>query len=181
MKKILVIVDMQNDFTSGVLGNVECEAVVPKIAGLVQIDKYDTVYLTQDVHHEDYLETQEGKKLPTPHCIVGTVGGEIRDEIIDALCSQHSEYAIFSKSSFGSLRFAEFMKQQYGKEQDDLEIDFVGVCTGICVINNVLLIKAALPEANVRVIEDCCACVTPESHKTAIEAMRMCQVDIVTD
>ena len=179
MSKILILVDVQNDFTSGVLGNAECEAVVPKIAGLMQSDEYDAVYLTMDVHREDYFETQEGKKLPTPHCIIGTVGCEVRDEITDALGSLNKEYSIFSKSTFGSLRFAEFLKQQYGKKQADLEIDFVGVCTGICVISNVLLVKAALPEVSVRVIEDCCACVTPESHKTAIDAMRMCQVDII--
>lgn len=179
MEKILIIVDMQNDFTNGALGNAECEAAVSKIAKLVEKSTYDRVILTRDTHKENYLDTQEGKKLPVLHCLENSDGWQIRDEIMDAIKSHYSKPEIINKTSFGSLYLGELLKEEYLLVQENLEIDFVGVCTGICVISNALIVKAALPEAKVCVIEDCCACVTPGSHKTAIEAMKTCQIDII--
>ena len=179
MKKILIIVDMQKDFTNGVLGNAECEAAVQKIAIIVKQESYDFICLTRDTHYDNYLETQEGKKLPIAHCIKDTDGWQIREEIMNAVSQKYrdSEYKIVDKESFGSISLGQFLCQEY--QSEELEIHFAGVCTGICVISNVLIAKAALPEAKVCVIEDACACVTPESHKTAIEAMKTCQVDII--
>lgn len=180
--KILIIVDEQVDFTSGVLGNKECEATVNKVVDIINTKDFDKVILTRDTHSENYLETQEGKKLPVVHCIEGTDGWQIRDEIMQAVQHKYSEnenYHVIDKRTFGSLYLGKWIESNYILEQADLEITFVGVCTGICVISNAMIVKASLPEAKVSVISDACACVTPESHKTALEAMKMCQIEII--
>lgn len=178
MKNILVIVDMQNDFTNGVLGNAECEAAVPKIVDLINSKKFDNVVLTRDTHGLDYLDTQEGRKLPVPHCIRYSDGWQIRSEITDAIKSNYKEddWSIVDKYSFGSTKVLQEVEKYL---QNDAIITFCGVCTGICVISNVAIAKATFPENRVQVIEDACACVTPESHKNAIEAMKTFQVDII--
>ncbi len=189
MKKILVIVDMQNDFITGPLGNADCQAVVNNIIEIVNNEKYTDIILTRDTHQENYLDTREGKNLPVAHCIEGTEGFEIDSDIMSAVENKYKTSEIrnylnqkenmpiiINKPSFGSMELASLLSENVNAE--DI-IDFVGVCTGICVISNVLLAKAAVPETNVRVIENACACVTEESHRTAIEAMKMCQVEIV--
>ncbi len=177
MKKILIVVDMQKDFTTGVLGNAECEAAVQKVVKVIETRLYDKIYLTRDTHYDDYLETQEGKKLPVPHCIKGSDGWQIREEIMQAVSDNYMEYEVLDKATFGSMELGRCLERE--SLTNDLEIHFVGVCTGICVISNVLIAKAALPEAKICVIEDACACVTPESHRTAIETMKTCQVDVI--
>lgn len=179
MKKLLIIIDMQNDFITGCLGNNECRAVVKEVTEVVSSGIYSDVILTRDTHNDNYLETQEGQKLPVPHCIKNTEGWEINKEVMNAVKLNFSaeNIAIIDKPSFGSLELAMLLKKYNNKEYDC--IDFVGVCTGICVISNVLIAKAAVPEINVRVIEKACACVTPTSHKTAVDAMKTCQVDII--
>lgn len=179
MTKILIVVDEQIDFTSGVLGNKECEGTVKTSVDVINENKYDEIYLTRDTHQKNYLETQEGRNLPVEHCIEGTDGWQIRPEIIEAVNHKYGSNVHFiDKPSFGSLYLANRLREEYFVEQEDVEITLVGVCTGICVISNAMLIKAALPEAKVKVIEKACACVTPESHKNAIEAMKMCQICI---
>lgn len=189
MKKILVIVDMQNDFITGPLGNADCQAVVNNIIEIVNNEKYTDIILTRDTHQENYLDTREGKNLPVIHCIEGTEGFEIDSDIMSAVENKYKTSEIrnylnqkenmpiiINKPSFGSMELARLLSENVNAE--DI-IDFVGVCTGICVISNVLLAKAAVSETKVRVIENACACVTKESHRTAIEAMKMCQVEIV--
>lgn len=180
MKKILIIVDMQNDFTTGVLGNAECAAVIPKIVDLVSSKKYDKIILTRDTHQLDYMTTQEGKKLPVEHCIENTNGWGIVAEIGTAVKNNYSskDWSVIDKATFGSIYLGNYLRETYFIEQEDIEVDFCGVCTGICVISNVAIVKAALPETKVSVIENACACVTPASHETAINAMRTFQVDI---
>ena len=180
--KTLVIVDMQNDFTSGALGNAECEAVVPEVVSLVNSKEFDKIILTRDTHDGKlYLDTQEGKKLPVPHCIKGTDGWQVRSEIMEAVEKNYDkkDYVIIDKPTFGSTDLACTLEYIFKNNQNKLEIYFCGVCTGICVISNVALVKAFLPESKVCVVEKACACVTPESHRTAIEAMKTFQVDIV--
>lgn len=183
MKKILVIVDMQNDFVTGSLGNEECKHVVTEVVDVICKGEYDEVLLTRDTHHDDYLTTQEGKKLPVEHCFENTYGWEVVDEIRIALqekyANDNEKVRYFNKHVFGSVELAEYLQKQE-LENKDLTIDFVGVCTGICVISNVLLAKAFCKDANVRVINRACACVTPQSHDTAIQAMKNCQVEIIT-
>lgn len=170
MKKLLAVIDMQNDFIFGALSNSETEKVLSNVVEYVKQanDRGVEIVFTRDTHDENYTSTQEGKKLPVPHCIKDTEGWQIADEL--------SEYAqnIFDKYTFGSLLLA-----QYALDNQFDEIDLVGVCTDICVISNALLLKAFLPESEINVIESCCAGVTPERHRNAIDAMRDCQINIL--
>ena len=178
MKKILVVVDMQNDFITGALGNAECQATVQKVVDVIKNNKYDNIFLTRDTHHDNYMETQEGKNLPVPHCIENTAGWEIVDAVSEAVAvCRDADVKIINKPTFGSVELGAILRAIYDKE--DAIIDFCGVCTGICVISNVMIAKANCPEAEIRVFQDACACITPESHRTAIEAMRLCQVTII--
>ena len=152
---ILVVVDMQNDFIDGSLGTEEAQRIVPEVVKKIQT--FDgTVFATRDTHEENYLETAEGKKLPVRHCIRGTKGWQIRQEIADLL----TEAPVDKVTSIES-------------------ITLIGLCTDICVISNAMLCKAFLPEVPVQVDASCCAGVTVESHMQALEAMKMCQIDIL--
>ena len=183
MYKVAVIVDMQKDFTTGALGNKACEAVIPKIVDVIAYGGYDEVFLTRDTHDEHYLETQEGRKLPVVHTQRGGEGWQIVPAIMEAVHAncEADRIHVIDKPTFGSEELMLAIKDiaKNYKEYGELQVDFMGVCTGICVISNVLPAKMAAPEATIRVIDSACACVTPESHRTAIEAMRTCQVDIV--
>lgn len=179
MKKILVIVDMQNDFLTGALGNAECQKTIPAVVAQVRTGDYDKVFLTQDTHAADYLNTREGKNLPVEHCIEGTEGWKVNAEVLSAVDEVYGtaseKVSILTKPTFGSVMLAKELEAFYEKDKD-LHIDFVGVCTGICVISNVMLAKAYCPEAELRVLSDACACVTTQSHVQALEAMKLCQV-----
>lgn len=180
MLKIIVITDEQVDFTTGVLGNNECEATVPSVIRHLETGDYDIAVFTQDTHGSDYLNTQEGLRLPIPHCQESYPGWQIVPEIYKAAKASCKDIYIIKKPTFGSFALAELLKDLCaGIPEDQVEIHFVGVCTGICVITNVLITKTALPEARVCVIRDACACVTPQSHETALAAMATCQVDII--
>ena len=174
MRKLLVVVDMQNDFVTGALANEAAQKIVPKIKKY--IDNFDgRVVFTQDTHYEDYLNTEEGKKLPVEHCIVDTEGWEIVKEL------HYPGTLKFKKFTFGSTELGEFICDYYQTTSEEKsEIYFCGTCTDICVISNVLLTKAYVPDNRIIVLEDLCAGITPESHKTALEAMKACQVDIET-
>ena len=182
MKKVLVVVDMQVDFTTGCLGNEECKAVISEVTDVIKHGEYDRVYVTKDTHQKNYLCTQEGQRLPVVHCVENTKGWEIDASVWQACIDTYAgkDLVTICKPTFGSLMLGQ-MLQTYAEHfpQEELEIHFVGVCTGICVISNVMIAKASVPEARVCVIERACACVTKESHQTAIEAMRTCQVDII--
>ena len=170
--KILVVVDMQNDFIDGALGTKEAVAIVPNV--LEKIKNFDgTVLFTRDTHKDNYMETQEGKNLPVPHCIKGSIGWQIRSEL-DVLRNTPA----IDKVTFGSSLLPE--KLLALNAVDPIEsITFVGLCTDICVISNVMITKAFLPEVQIIVDAACCAGVTPESHKNALEAMKVCQVQVV--
>lgn len=173
MKKILVVVDMQNDFINGSLGTKEAQAIVERAAA--KIEGFEgRIYVTMDTHQSDYLETAEGKKLPVVHCIKETDGWRLNERIMTALSQK--DYSIIEKVTFGSTQLAE----EAGKvgKQEELEIECFGLCTDICVVSNVLLLKAHFPEAKIMVHADCCAGVTPETHEAALTTMKMCQIDI---
>ena len=170
--KLLVVVDMQNDFIDGALGTKEAVAIVPAVKKKIQ--EFDgKVLFTRDTHFENYMETQEGKNLPVPHCIKGTDGWQIRKEL-DEL---RTEDAI-DKLTFGSSELGILLTQMNEKEKIE-SITFIGLCADICVISNAMLVKAFLPEVPVTVDSACCAGVTPQSHENALEAMKMCQIKIV--
>ncbi|MBE6910829.1 MAG: cysteine hydrolase [Ruminococcaceae bacterium] len=173
MRKILVVVDMQNDFIDGSLGTAEAIAIVPKV--VEKMKEYDpwNIYLTRDTHYENYPETQEGRNLPVEHCIRDTYGWQLRAEVAEAAKGA----AIIDKPTFGSVELAS--KLMVERAQEALEIEIVGLCTDICVVSNALMLKAALPEAPITVDAACCAGVTPEKHAAALETMRSCQIDVV--
>ena len=128
----------------------------------------EEVVYTADTHPENYLQTREGRLLPVPHCIKGTAGWEILPEVYKAGAK------VFEKPTFGSLELMDYVKAG-----GYTEITLCGVCTDICVVSNALLIKAALPEAEVRVVSSACAGVTPEKHTAALETMRSCQISVL--
>ena len=169
MKKLLIVVDMQNDFLFGALGTPEARSILPAVRGEIASARARGVQVvyTRDTHARDYLKTQEGKRLPVPHCEQGTPGWEIVEGLYDG-------GEIFDKPSFGSVALAEYAK---AGGYDDVEL--VGVCTDICVISNALLLKAFCPEARVWVRAAACAGATREGHENALAAMRACQVDVV--
>lgn len=173
--KVLIVVDMQNDFIDGALGTKEAQEIVPKVAE--RIKSFDgRVIATRDTHEENYLDTQEGKKLPVKHCIRGTAGWEIRPEIQELIRELPMD-----KLTFGCLDLGNAL-QKYDEWQEKIEsVTLIGLCTDICVISNAMIVKAALPEARVIVDASCCAGVTPESHKQALEAMKVCQIEVVGD
>lgn len=179
-EKVLVVIDMQKDFTTGVLGNQECVAVIPQVVQVIRQGDYTQVIFTRDTHQDNYLETREGKYLPVAHCIEGSEGWEIVDEIMEAAEEKvgKDKLRIFDKPTFGSVELGSYIKERE-TQGSKMIVDFVGVCTGICVISNVSIVKANCPEADVRVLEKACACVTPDTHKTAIAAMKTFQVEII--
>ena len=169
--KILVVVDMQNDFIDGALGTSEAVAIVPYVKQV--IESFDgKVFFTRDTHFDDYMNTQEGKNLPVPHCIKGSDGWQIRPEL-DSLRKTEA----IDKVTFGSSALVDVLK----KEKDIEEITFIGLCTDICVISNVAVVKAFFPEIPISVDAKACAGVTPQSHRTALNAMKAIQVKIINE
>lgn len=172
--KLLIVVDMQNDFIDGALGTPEAQAIVPNV--IAKIKNHDGLVLsTRDTHYANYMETQEGKNLPVPHCIQGTFGWEIQSDI-QALLTE----APIDKPTFGSTVLGERLLSLH--KETPLEcITLIGLCTDICVISNAMIAKAFLPEVPVTVDASCCAGVTPATHLQALEAMKMCQIQIEGD
>lgn len=173
MKKILIVVDMQNDFIDGSLGTKEAVDILSKVKS--KIEEYrqsgHPVIYTRDTHTDDYLDTQEGKKLPVVHCIKDTPGWAILSQL------DTRDSIIIDKPTFGSAAMMTYITENY----PGADFELIGLCTDICVISNALLLKAFLPETRISVDASCCAGVTPASHKNALEAMRMCQIDIINE
>lgn len=172
---VLIVVDMQNDFVDGALGTAEAVAIVPHVADRVAkgIAQGEKVLFTRDTHEEHYMETQEGHKLPVPHCIRGTKGWEI----IPQLQTVAADCEVVDKPTFGSAELGEKLKGLH-EEKAIEKITLIGLCTDICVISNALLAKAFLPEVEIAVDASCCAGVSPESHRNALGAMKTCQITI---
>lgn len=197
MKNVFIVVDMQNDFVDGALGTPEAQAIVNKVADQIRARaNKDTILLvTKDTHNTDYMETLEGKNLPVAHCIKNTHGWELAPAIQEAIYDTRDKYFGFDsyfpyvadhivcKPTFGSMDIQNLLfviDDMTGTQPGELgEITLCGLCTGICVLSNAILCKATMPEVPVKVIEDCCACVTPASHKTALDAMKLCQIEII--
>ena len=178
--KVLVVVDMQNDFIDGALGTPEAQAIVPKVCGLIGRD-YDTVCYTMDTHDQFYLDTHEGKMLPIEHCIYNTKGWFVEPHVWVALdrCIDGS-YRVqqhIKVDRFGSTTLAEAFKGV--AEVESVSFDICGVCTDICVISNALMLRTHYPFSDIRVIADACAGTTPEMHQKALDVMKSCQVEIV--
>lgn len=180
MKELLAVIDMQNDFITGILGTEEARAIVPGVCEKIKGWQGDVI-LTRDTHSDNYLSTAEGKMLPVPHCVQGTEGWQIDRDVWDAYTeisgagSGHLA-AVVNKPTFGSV-----VLSNIAADMDYERIVLCGVCTDICVISNAMLLRSALPEAEIVVDAACCAGVSPESHKRALEAMTPCNIKIIND
>lgn len=168
MKNCLLVIDMQNDFITGSLGTKEAEKIVPKVKSRIEkaIKDREDIYFTKDTHYNDYLDTCEGKFLPVSHCIEGTSGHDICDEIKPY---EKNAKEIFIKNTFGFKDFPKYLSD-YDK------ITLIGLCTDICVISNALLIKAFYPEKDIEVEKDLCAGTTPDNHTSALNVMKSCHI-----
>ena len=174
--RILVVVDMQNDFIDAALGTKEAVAIVDNV--VKKISDFDgEIFVTLDTHYDNYMETSEGKNLPVPHCIKNTAGWQLNSKVKDALAGK--AYRIVEKVTFGSVDLPSMIASKFGSI--DLDIELVGLCTDICVVSNSLLLKANFPEANMTVDASCCAGVTVEKHKAALETMKSCQISVVNE
>lgn len=170
MKKTLIVIDMQNDFIDGALGTKEAQAIVSNVKKKIEEYKArgDEIIFTRDTHSKNYLETNEGKYLPVEHCIKGTYGWLISDELDNGV-----GYPVIDKYTFG---FGGWV--HYDFDMLD-EVEVIGLCTDICVVSNALILKALFPEIDITVDASCCAGVTPESHKAALTTMKMCQINVI--
>lgn len=173
MRKILIVIDMQNDFVDGSLGTKEAMAIIPNVVEKIKSYQKDDIFATRDTHEHDYLSTPEGKHLPVEHCIYGTDGWQLVPEVKILLAGVE----IIDKPTFGSTTLVEILKMV--REAEPIEIEMIGLCTDICVISNALLLKAALPDVEITVDASCCAGVTPKLHEEALDVMESCQINIV--
>lgn len=174
MKKLLIVVDMQNDFVDGALGTPEAVAVVDKV--VKKIKSFDgDIIVTYDTHNNNYMDTREGKYLPVLHCIKDTDGWQLNKKVQKAL-QETKGFSVIHKPTFGSVRLVEMIQEQ-GYETADVTL--IGLCTDICVVSNAMLLKAYYPEMNISVDAGCCAGVTPESHQAALITMKSCQINIL--
>ncbi len=172
MKHYLVVVDMQNDFISMALGTPEAVEIVGRVREKIEAFSGEVIF-TRDTHGEDYMATREGRFLPVPHCIKGSVGWQIEDSL-----SIEGALAVIDKPTFGSTELVALLVKE-NAIHGVASVTFVGLCTDICVISNAMAVKAALPEVDIFVDGACCAGVSPESHARALEAMKVCQIEVL--
>ena len=175
MRRLLIVVDMQNDFIDAALGTKEVVLIVEAVKEKIRAYPAEDIIATMDTHGENYMETQEGRYLPVPHCIKGSEGWQIRPDIAEFLTGAK----IYEKPTFGSTALAEDLKAQ--SEKEEIELELIGLCTDICVVSNALLLKAVMPEVTISVDASCCAGVTPEKHLAALETMRSCQIQVINE
>lgn len=188
MANFLVVVDMQNDFITGCLGNDETKRIVPAVCDLINDFKkannfededacQGRIFYTMDTHKDNYLSTKEGEKLPIKHCIYGTDGWRLNKEVKEAM---GRDGIMVVKETFGAKALPYFIEQLIGEPGSDFDgtITLCGVCTDICVISNAMLLKAYFPNAEIKVKANCCAGASIESHNRALEAMKVCHIDI---
>lgn len=170
--KTLIVVDMQNDFITGTLGTPEAKRIVPKVQEKIRayLAAGDEVIFTRDTHDSAYFSTNEGRHLPTVHCLKGTTGWEVCAALENEACEH------IDKPTFG---YTKWQTRQDGSKRQFSELELVGVCTDICVVSNALLLKAMFPEIPITVDASCCAGVTPDAHRAALQTMRSCQIHII--
>ena len=178
--KVLVVVDMQNDFIDGSLGTKEAQAIVPHVAKKIRdaVKNNDLIVYTRDTHLDNYLDSKEGKKLPVEHCIYKTEGWRIPDELLPPFTYENAY--IYDKSTFGYTKLGHKIRTALLNNHSRIEeIEVIGLCTDICVVSNALMLKAEFyEEAEVSVDASCCAGVTPETHEAALKTMEMCQINV---
>lgn len=174
MKHFLIVVDMQKDFVDGALGTPEAVAIVPNVVDKI-LNFEGKIFATLDTHADNYMQTAEGKKLPVPHCIKGTPGWMLNEEVAVALGAKG--YTPVEKVTFGSVMLPRLLYQEAGAEPFTVEL--IGLCTDICVVSNALLLKANFPEMEFTVDSKCCAGVSPATHEAALSTMACCQINVI--
>ena len=185
--KILTVVDMQRDFIDGTLGTKEAQQIVPNVVKKIEhaIEENVLVLMTKDTHSESYLSTLEGTILPIKHCIEGSEGWSIDKRISEAFDNKYGRLSYSSDNIINSRVYkntfaSEDLRKFFEKFRDDIEeVEFVGLCTDVCVISNVLVTRMVLPDVEITVDASCCAGVTPEKHQAALEVMKSCQINII--
>jgi len=166
--RLLVVIDMQEDFVRGSLGTEEAQAIIPAMQEKIRRHDGPLAY-TLDTHDEAYLSTSEGAHLPVVHCVKGEAGHRLIGELADLLRGAEC----FEKPTFGSVALAERIRDD---ETID-EVELAGVCTDICVVSNALMIKAMRPELPVFVDPTCCAGSSVPRHLASLETMKSCQIE----
>lgn len=174
MRKLLVVVDMQNDFIDGALGTKEAEGIVDSVAKKIAEYNPEDIFVTLDTHQKNYMETQEGKFLPVEHCIEGTEGWKLSPKLEPLLAKSEK----IKKPTFGSYDLVDRIQNIFDEEKGAIEIELIGLCTDICVVSNAMLLKAKFYEVPIRVCASCCAGVTPEKHNAALETLKSCQITV---
>lgn len=168
--RLLIVVDMQNDFVNGVLGTPEAKAIVPKVVERVNKANVENeqVMFTRDTHYNDYLTTKEGQWLNVPHCIKDTYGWEIIDEL-------NPKYIkAFNKHSFASMTLASSLASRGLKC-----IEIIGLCTDICVLSTAVVLRSFFPDLEIIINSACCAGTTPEKHELALKTMQGLNITII--
>lgn len=169
--KTLIVVDMQNDFIDGALGTPEAVKIVPNVKK--KIEEYETrgddIIFTRDTHYDHYLETHEGRNLPVVHCIEGTEGWLIPEDL-DIPGAYHLNKPGFGCKDWGIWGFT---------NNDKIEI--IGLCTDICVVSNALILRSFYPEIDITVDASCCAGTTPEMHRKALDVMKSCHIKVINE
>ena len=171
--KVLIIVDMQNDFITGSLANPDAQNIVKPLCDFIRNFDGERIICTRDTHGDNYLNSAEGKKLPIKHCIEGTPGWCVEDSIRQAIVEAGYEPFYIDKPTFG------YQDWRYYSVCEANEIIMTGTCTDICVVSNALILKSAAPDANIVVRSDLCAGLTKEKHEAALETMRSCQIEVL--
>lgn len=174
MEKLLIVIDVQNDFVNGALGTEEAQEILPYVVDKMKQYRKGNIIATKDTHFDNYLKTQEGSKLPVEHCVKNTLGWEFPQEISEYM--KEYNVSVIEKQSFASVELVEKVKQYV--ENGLKEVEIIGICTDICVVSNALLLKGHFPELKIKVDSACCAGTTVENHNHALSIMRMCQIEI---
>lgn len=173
MNKILIVVDMQEDFVTGALGTSEARAIIPNVVQKCKDARKngDTIIFTKDLHYkEDYIDSLEGAFVP-PHCMAHENGHWILTEL--------QPYIDFTaaKSTYGY----QFWGDWHHMFENAEAIELCGVCTDICVISNALILRSMYPATPIIVDASCCAGLTPEKHKAALEVMKSCNIEVINE
>ena len=177
MSKALIVIDMQNDFVDGALGSAEAQAIVPNVVEKVRTwDKEDLLYFTRDTHFYDYMNSLEGHYLPIPHCMKETAGWCLINELAPYAFGDDGADGVFDKNTFGYKSWPNVLTLTYADE-----IHLCGLCTDICVVSNALVLRMLFPQKKIVVDASCCAGVTPEKHKAALEVMKSCQIEVINE
>lgn len=186
MKKILIVVDMQNDFITGSLGNKDCRNAVKGCVDLCRTGGFNKLFFTLDTHQTNYMETLEGQKLPVEHCIEGTTGWGICPELYPYI----KDACLIEKSTFGSVpnqtdnlpgSVIEWAHKNLRGTEDyiePIELHFCGVCTSVCVLSNMTILRAYFPNTKIVLHRNATGDVTEEMKQAAFICAKAIQCEV---